>query len=87
MKKTSFIGLFIMGSMALNMLKAAPVDSTAVAGSVVTDSIVVSVDSTVVDSIVLPVDSVALVADSVSVSVVDSVANDTVSEVLSVDLR
>lgn len=87
MKKTNFIGFFIIGSMALNMLKAAPVDSATVAASVVADSIVATVDSTVADSIVLPVDSVALVADSVSVSVVDSVANDTVSDVFPVALR
>ena len=87
MKKTSFIGFFIIGSMALNMLKAAPVDSATVAASVVADSIVATVDSTVADSIVLPVDSVALVADSVSVFVVDSVANDTVSDVFPVALR
>ena len=93
MRRTSFLGFLIVGSMAFNMLTAAPVDSTAVVASADTDSLVVAVDSVatdsvaVVDSIALPVDSLALSTDSVSVSVADSIANDSVSEVLHVALR
>ena len=93
MRRTSILGFLIMGSMAFTMLNAAPFDSTAVVATADTDSLAVAVDSAavdsaaVVDSIALLVDSVALSTDSVAVAVDDSVANDSVSEVLHIALR
>ena len=93
MRRTSILGFLIMGSMAFTMLNAAPFDSTAVVATADTDSLAVAVDSAAVDSvavvdrIALQVDSVALSTDSVAVAVDDSVANDSVSEVLHIALR
>ena len=93
MRRTSILGFLIMGSMAFTMLNAAPFDSTAVVATADTDSLAVAVDSVAVDSvavvdrIALQVDSVALSTDSVAVAVDDSVANDSVSEVLHIALR
>ena len=93
MRRTSILGFLIMGSMAFTMLNATPIDSTAVVATADTDSLAVAVDSAavdsvaVVDSIALQVDSVALSTDSVAVAVDDSVANESVSEVLHIALR